>query len=102
MAKPNLFALHHEITGDDGTSRKLVTVIDGNSISVEAEGYNTCNIDDDCKPGTGITAPVMIEAWDGELRVIVWGDINQEDPTHIISLEGARKSERDDDDYENF
>ena len=33
----------------------------------------------------------MIEAWDGELRVIVWGDINQEDLTHIISLEGARR-----------
>ena len=32
MASFNLFALHHEITGDDGTSRKLVTVIDGNSI----------------------------------------------------------------------
>jgi hypothetical protein len=25
---------------------------------------------------------------------VVWADINQEDPTHIIDLEGARESNR--------
>jgi len=34
--------------------------------------------------------PVLIEFYEGELRVCVWSDINQEDPTHIISLEGAK------------
>jgi len=38
--------------------------------------------------------PVMIEKLDGELRVIIWGDINKEDPTHIISLEGAKEDLR--------
>ena len=38
--------------------------------------------------------PVFIELVDGEIRVSVWSDINQEDPTHQISLAGARKSER--------
>jgi len=27
--------------------------------------------------------------------LLVWADINQEDPTHIISLEGARETNRD-------
>ena len=36
--------------------------------------------------------PVIIEHWGGELRVIVWADINSEDPTHIISLEGAKET----------
>lgn len=38
--------------------------------------------------------PLMIELYDGELRLIVFGDINREDPTHVISLEGARESLR--------
>lgn len=38
--------------------------------------------------------PVMIEMWEGELRIVVWSDINKEDATHIISLEGARENRR--------
>ncbi len=36
---------------------------------------------------------VCIEIYDGQLRVIVWSDIDQEDPTHSINLEGARLQE---------
>lgn len=43
----------------------------------------------------GHGSPVLIEFHDGELRVVVFGDINQEDPTHIISLEGAKEVCRD-------
>jgi len=40
--------------------------------------------------------PIYIESFNDELRVIIYGDINQEDPTHIISLENAHISKRDD------
>jgi hypothetical protein len=38
--------------------------------------------------------PVLVELYGGDLRVVVWSDINQEDPTHIISLKGAAESLR--------
>lgn len=34
--------------------------------------------------------PVMIELYEGDIRVMIWGDIRQEDCTEIISLEDAR------------
>ena len=55
---------------------------------VKIDGYG-----DKCsKDGQG--APILIELVDGQLRLIVWADINKEDPTHIISLEGARDGAR--------
>ena len=30
---------------------------------------------------------VAMEIWQGELRVVVWADAEQEDPTHIIPIE---------------
>ena len=43
-------------------------------------------------PGYG--APIYIEVHQGRLMLHVWADINQEDPTHVIDLEGARESAR--------
>ena len=43
-------------------------------------------------PAEGHGTPVFIELYKGELRVIVWADINQEDPTHIIPLGGFIRS----------
>ena len=34
---------------------------------------------------------LYLEIWKGELRLLVWADKDQEDPTHTISLEKARK-----------
>jgi hypothetical protein len=42
----------------------------------------------------GHGCPLMVELFKGEVRVIVWGDINQEDPTHSIFLKGAREQLR--------
>ena len=39
--------------------------------------------------------PIMVEVWEGKPRVIIWGDINKEDPTHVIDLSGALESRRD-------
>jgi len=38
--------------------------------------------------------PLMLELFDGVLSVIVWGDINDEEYTAKISLEGAREELR--------
>ncbi len=35
--------------------------------------------------------PICLEIWEGELRLLVWDDINNEDPT-VIGLEGAKES----------
>lgn len=63
--------------------------IDNHSIYLYPEGYG------DAGTENGYGCPVMIERWEGGLRVVIWGDINREDPTHIISLEGARENLRD-------
>jgi hypothetical protein len=38
--------------------------------------------------------PVMFELYEGRLRLVVWADINNENATHIIDLEGAREKNR--------
>ncbi len=43
---------------------------------------------------TGFGGVVLVEFWDAEVRLLVWADINQEEPTHRISLEGAREFRR--------
>jgi len=40
--------------------------------------------------------PIYLEFHEGHLRLHVWADINNEEPTHIIDLEGARESARKD------
>lgn len=38
--------------------------------------------------------PIALELIEGKVRLIVWSDINQEDPTHTIDLSGALESNR--------
>ena len=64
----------------------------GEHISFSFDGYGD-NVTNDYVNGE--SCPLLIEIFEGELRVVVWGDINQEDYTHIISLEGAAKSKRE-------
>lgn len=57
-------------------------------IVIRPKGYgDACS-----KDGDGF--PIMIEKYDGKLRVILWGDINMQDPTHTIDMEGAREDNR--------
>jgi hypothetical protein len=65
-----------------------------NCVSLYAEGYG----DKGTMPGHG--TPVFIELYKGDLRVLVWSDINQETPTHNIPLGGAREDRRRPDDEE--
>ncbi len=69
---------------------RLLTL--GHDVSICFDGYG------DYGSTAGHGCPVMIEHYDGVLRLLVWGDINQQDPTHIIDLEGALEAKRVDDD----
>ncbi|GGB52987.1 hypothetical protein GCM10011607_11860 [Shewanella inventionis] len=60
----------------------------GLGLALHFDGYSDhCSADN-----TGI--PVYLEKYEGELRVLVYADINQEEPTHVISLEGAHVTKR--------
>ena len=37
----------------------------------------------------GPYAPIMLENMNGKPRLVVWADINDQEPTHIIDLSGA-------------
>ena len=71
---------------DDSNERKQVEIeATCNSLYMTAKGY---------EDGCGGNEIVMVEVWEGELRILIWSDINNQDPTHIISLEGARTNKR--------
>ena len=44
----------------------------------------------------GTAGPILLELYEGRLRLVVWDDINLEDPSHIIDLEDAREAQRRD------
>lgn len=58
------------------------------SILIKVEGYG-----EKCSDAEN-SHPVVIELYEGELRVIAWADINQEDATHIIDMSGAKSENR--------
>jgi hypothetical protein len=58
-----------------------------NLLEISLPGYGTKTMDDDFG---GIIA---LENYNG-LRLHVWSDINQEDPTHVINLENAKLEKR--------
>jgi len=64
---------------------KVNILSEGGQIWIGAEGYGEkCTIDSE-------GFPVGIEIWQGRLRLIVFDDINREDP-QIIDLENAKES----------
>ncbi len=58
-----------------------------NSIDIVPEGYGDFGSED----GHGV--PILLEIYEGRLRLIVWNDINSEDPM-IIDMEGAKETNR--------
>ncbi len=72
--------------GDREDQVKGKVALSSSGIEIFAEGYGTHGME----PRYG--SPVYIEYYEKELRVLVWADINQEDPTHTISLQGALES----------
>jgi len=75
---------------DETSGRKIPCKIELNNgkLFFYIEGYGDCCSQD--YDGS----PLVIEVWDNKLRVVVYSDINQEDPTHNIDLENARIDKR--------
>ena len=47
-----------------------------------------------CGMEEGVNEVVLFEFYEGKPRLLVWADINREDPTHVIGLSGAMESAR--------
>ena len=64
---------------------KVNVLSEGGKLWIQPKGYgDKCSAD-------GEGWPVSIEIWQGRLRLIVFDDINREDP-QIIDLENAKES----------
>lgn len=70
----------------DGAPVKGFCSVTENGIEIKFEGFSTV-----CEPPESGT-PILVENRDGIPVVIVWSDIRQEDPTHLISLKSAESS----------
>ena len=83
------FQLH-----DEGTGENVTGYIDFKSdlgIGLHFDGYGDSGHEDD------VGIPIFIEKYDGELLIRAYGDINSDEPTHNVSLEGARLEKRSSD-----
>ena len=68
-------------------SQKVIIELTQTAICIRPEGYG------DCGSADGYGCPILLERHKGRLRLIVWSDINQQEP-QIIDLEGAREDQR--------
>jgi hypothetical protein len=87
--KPLPFRLEDEQGGGGGLDCRID--LSGGTINVMPEGYGTR------EEAPGHAVPIVVEFYGGKLQVLVWSDITQGDPTHIINMEGAREDLRKED-----
>lgn len=84
-AEPHELAVDLEDQGTDrdpDLTQRAKVVATPYSIDVAFDGYGGPQ---DAPNGW----PVSCEIYEGRLQVVVWADINAEDPTHVIDLSGA-------------
>ena len=62
------------------------------SVEVISEGIASRHVGTGCNDGD--YPPIIIEWWDGVPRIVIWGDINDQDPTHVIDMSEALESNR--------
>ena len=70
-----------------GGRQPIKVVADQRGVSIEAKGYG------DCCSAEGHGSPVFLELHQGHLRLIVFTNINEQEPK-IIDLEAAREDQR--------
>jgi hypothetical protein len=73
---------------ETGEYHDVTFKVDGDAITIHIEGYGDYYSTDEA------SEPIMIDISGGKLNVILWGDVNGQDPTHVIDMEGARKEKR--------
>jgi hypothetical protein len=74
--------------GDRSGRLKCRIDCEGDAIWIGVEGYG------DAGTEAGHGFPIKVELYQGELKVLLWGDINDCDPTVNHSMEGARECHR--------
>lgn len=79
------------VSAGDGSGEKRTITIQQEGqfgIGIHLEGCGMLEME----PGTG--APIFIEFYDGKPRCLVWADIRDPDPTHVIEMDEAMESNR--------
>jgi hypothetical protein len=88
-AADSLSIILKDVGPDHRGSLPVRVVANESAISIFPEGYG------DFGSAEGHGCPVFLELHQGRLRLVVFADIGQEDPTHIIDLEGAKEDPTD-------
>jgi len=86
--EPVKIMLHEQSSEHPGKSIELSLNAENGQLWIRPAGYG-----EECAPD-GEGSPVGIEIWQGRLRLVVFDNINSEDP-QIIDLENAKESNRD-------
>lgn len=77
----------NDIITDEAT--KVIVQSTKNGIGFFLPEHGMYALDDDF-----VCSQIWLESKNGEFVLYVWADINEEEPTHIIDLSGARISRR--------
>ena len=57
-------------------------------IYIHIDGYgDACSLD-------GEGEPIVVDFYNKKLQVLIWSDINKQDPTHVIDLAEAKEKNR--------
>jgi len=80
-------SIKEQCTDSPAKAVRINLLSEAGKLWIQPEGYGTKTSAD----GHGF--PVSLEIWEGRLRLIVFSDINVEDP-QIIDLENARETAR--------
>jgi hypothetical protein len=76
------------LNDDNGNPLKVKVRANNNGLSIMPEGYG----DNSSEDGHGV--PVILDWFNNKLQVVVWKDINKEDPVWAIDLSDAKESNR--------
>ena len=88
--------LEFDLLNDNGQSKKVRLWLSPSTLFLGVDSHGSACFEGD-QQSHQVALDVLWEDTDtepGDVGVHIWTDINQEDPTHRISLNGARLSER--------
>jgi hypothetical protein len=74
--------------GDSGELLEAGVTISDDYAGIFFDGSGLCGME------AGVNEVVLFEFYEGQPRLLVWADINREDPTHVIDLSGAMEPAR--------
>ena len=83
---PNFRTVRMELVdvGDGDGKQRVKLCVSPLGVTFYADGHSINSVRD--RPGV----VVCTRLFNGQLEVAIWGDINQDDPTHVVFLANAR------------